>query len=219
MDSRSETHPIIADAQASNGSTKRQDIIAGATDVFLRLGYGAASMEGIAQAAGVSKQTIYAHFDGKDALFEAIIHEKCDELRIPAVPSGDTDESLETVLFRIAQAFLKSVLSRKNVRLFRIIVSECGRFPELADAFYRSGPRSAVAQLARYLETARDAGEIAIGDPVQAAELFFAMLRGDIYMRRLMGIDTDMDEAEAANYARFVVDSYMRAVAGATLAV
>jgi len=200
-------------AESVNDSPKRRDIIAGATEVFLRLGYGAASMEGIAQAAGVSKQTIYAHFDGKDALFAAIIREKCDELRIPAVSAGDGDAPVAAVLFGIAQAFMKSVLSRKNVRLFRIIVSECGRFPELADAFYRSGPHSAAQQLARYLETARDADEIRLDDPVRAAELFFAMLRGDIYMRRLMGVDNDMDDAKAADYARYVVESYLRAVA------
>lgn len=200
-------------AVPANGSGKRRAIIDGATEVFLRLGYGAASMEAIAHAAKVSKQTIYAHFDGKDALFEAIIREKCEDLRIPAVFDRHRGEPVQVALQRIAETFLGRILGRENMRLFRILVSECGRFPELADAFYRAGPRLAADQLAKYLAEAEAAGELAVDDAEEAAEVFFAMLRGDIYMRRLMGIDHAMDEAEAASYARTVVRNFLSAYA------
>ncbi len=205
--------PTQSDVVAPTSTTKRQAILNAAALEFLEKGYGAASMEAIAHAAKVSKQTIYAHFDGKDALFEAIIREKCEDLRIPAVFDRHRGEPVQVALQRIAETFLGRILGRENMRLFRILVSECGRFPELADAFYRAGPRLAADQLAKYLAEAEAAGELAVDDAEEAAEVFFAMLRGDIYMRRLMGIDHAMDEAEAASYARTVVRNFLSAYA------
>ena len=54
-------------------SPKRRAIVRAATELFLRAGYGAVSMDAIAARAGVSKRTLYRHVSGKDALFGAVI--------------------------------------------------------------------------------------------------------------------------------------------------
>ena len=48
---------------------KRRQIIDAAGDLFLGMGYGTTSVDAIAAKAGVSKRTVYAHFDSKEALF------------------------------------------------------------------------------------------------------------------------------------------------------
>ncbi len=58
---------------ANDGGAKRRQIMDGARQVFLSAGFDGASMNDIARAAGVSKGTLYAYFNSKDALFEAII--------------------------------------------------------------------------------------------------------------------------------------------------
>ncbi len=69
-----------------------------AARLILEMGYGGASMDAIAAGAGVSKQTVYSHFGAKEALFEAIIEAKCDELMAPGslklVPGQDHAEAL-----------------------------------------------------------------------------------------------------------------------------
>ena len=60
-------------APSSDGSAKRRQIMDGARTVFLSAGFDGASMNDIARAAGVSKGTLYAYFNSKDELFEAII--------------------------------------------------------------------------------------------------------------------------------------------------
>ena len=60
-------------AAGNDGSAKRRQIMDGARQVFLSAGFDGASMNDIARAAGVSKGTLYAYFDSKDHLFEAII--------------------------------------------------------------------------------------------------------------------------------------------------
>ena len=58
---------------ANDGSAKRRQIMEGARQVFLSAGFDGASMNDVARAAGVSKGTLYAYFNSKDELFEAII--------------------------------------------------------------------------------------------------------------------------------------------------
>ena len=52
---------------------KRQDILNGAVKVFIESGYDVSSMDKIAEVAGVSKRTVYNHFQSKESLFQAVV--------------------------------------------------------------------------------------------------------------------------------------------------
>ena len=52
-------------------SIMREKILLGATDLFLNYGFKSVTMDDIANALGVSKKTIYQHFDNKTKLVEA----------------------------------------------------------------------------------------------------------------------------------------------------
>lgn len=180
--------------------SKRDAILKAATRVFLESGYGAASMDEIAREAGVSKQTVYRHFGDKEALFGATIREKCDHLLAPIlVPEPESDDP-GVALTAIAGRFVGLILAQENMAHFRAVVAESTRFPELAAAFHASGPRLAVRYLAGYLGEVDAKGRLAVDDPEQAARLFFAMLRGEIYMRRLLGLGPEptQDEVDAS---------------------
>src|SRR5215510_14952263 len=56
-------------------SAKRRQILDGAREVFLSVGFDGASMGEVARAAGVSKGTLYVYFADKNRLFEAIVEE------------------------------------------------------------------------------------------------------------------------------------------------
>ncbi|WP_162933327.1 TetR/AcrR family transcriptional regulator [Sulfitobacter mediterraneus] len=53
-------------------SGRRDRIVALAQQAFVQSGFRAASMEGLAQAVGVSKATLYSYFPDKDAVFAAV---------------------------------------------------------------------------------------------------------------------------------------------------
>ena len=192
-------------------SGKSRAIVEAAARVFLEMGYGAASMDAIAAEAGVSKQTVYSYFGSKEALFEAIIEVKCDELMAPGslklVPGQDHAEALTDV----ARRFLTLVLADPNSALFRVVVAESVRFPELAEAFYRAGPTTATETLAGYLADLGDQGVLAIADATAAAKLFFAMLRGDLYMRRLLGLTPEPPAADIEAVVDQAVTAFLAA--------
>jgi AcrR family transcriptional regulator len=60
----------------------RQRLLEAAGEVFERMGYTAASVDDIAQAAGVSRQTFYRHFESKIRVGLAL-HESLHELSMP----------------------------------------------------------------------------------------------------------------------------------------
>lgn len=196
---------------SAHSAAKRDAIVLAAAQVFLTSGYGNASMDQIAAAAGVSKQTVYSHFGAKDALFEAIVKAKCAALMGEgagfAVPGG----SLEAVLCETAAKFLAIIMNDESIGLYRIILSEAERFPELAAAFYRSGPNAAASRLAVFLSDAAARGDIALDDPRRAADLFFAMLRDDLYLERLLSLRAAPDPDEIAARAATVARHFMRA--------
>lgn len=189
-------HPNEKPAPAS----KERAIVEAAARVFLAQGYGAASMDAIADEAGVSKQTVYSHFGAKDALFGAIVEGKCNELldsfSLPSVPGQHPREALSD----LAKRFLDTVLASPSMALFRVVIAESSRFPELAEIFYRTGPAVALANLSAYLKDLDEDGALKVADANSSAKLFFAMLRGDLYFRRLLGLipEPSAEEIEAA---------------------
>ncbi|WP_279483798.1 helix-turn-helix domain containing protein [Aureimonas sp. SK2] len=65
---------------ALRAERKKRQIMDGARRVFLDRGYSEASMDEVAASAGVSKGTVYKHFGGKEALFEAVVIAEAEEI-------------------------------------------------------------------------------------------------------------------------------------------
>ncbi len=63
---------------------RRQQVLAAALEVFSTSGFHAASMDEIAEHAGVSKPVLYQHFPGKLDLYLAILDAGIDELAATA---------------------------------------------------------------------------------------------------------------------------------------
>ncbi|MEC8569056.1 MAG: TetR/AcrR family transcriptional regulator, partial [Pseudomonadota bacterium] len=58
---------------------KRAKILQAAKSIFLKMGYHATNMNQIAKDAGVTKLTVYNHFQDKANLFICAIEESCEE--------------------------------------------------------------------------------------------------------------------------------------------
>ncbi len=194
-------------AMGEPAASKREAILAAATRVFLDQGYGAASMDAIARVAGVSKQTIYAHFGGKAALFEATVLERSDRLLEPVPTEAGSFHDPETALRAIAHRFLELILSPETVGRFRVIVAESGQFPELAEVFYRSGPERVGGRLSAYLAELHRQRILHITDPASASIQFLGMVRGDLFLRQLLGLGEPPRGGELDR----IVDSAVRA--------
>jgi AcrR family transcriptional regulator len=163
---------------------KHAQILAGAAQVFARDGYEGASMSHIARAAGVSKGTLYNYFDSKAALFAAYVQQQCREKLLFLM--GDSILSLPPAeaLSGIARRMLQMLMSPSGLTIYRVVISEAAKFPELARAFYEAGPARATGLLADWLAEETRRGRLAVADPQLAAEQFFALAQTRLYLLR-----------------------------------
>lgn len=176
---------------------KRQAILDAAKRAFIAHGYSGASMEAIAEAAPVSKPTLYNHFKGKQELFAAVIAEQCESLlnTLSGVQTGLSDPVAG--LKAIAGAFVNLVYTNEAMQLYRLIIAEQQHFPELGELVYRSGPISVLLQLSSYLAELNARGILKVDDIETSSRLFFGMLKGDQHFRCLLGLQSGLsDEAK-----------------------
>ncbi|WP_215745304.1 MULTISPECIES: TetR/AcrR family transcriptional regulator [Gluconobacter] len=193
------------------GCAKREQILKGAGTVFLANGYEGASMSRIAQMAGVSKGTLYNHFDGKASLFSAFFEEqaRCRLAPIEALSRGE-GQSIRVTLVRFADMVVHLLVSPVALGLYRIIVGEVDKFPNLADTFWRYGFDRTLSNLTEYLTRSVARGELDIADPRLSAEQFMLMCQVSIVQRRRFGLPVDDSDAAIAKFAAFTADSFLK---------
>jgi AcrR family transcriptional regulator len=183
----------------------RERVLRAATRSFLAQGYDS-SIDAIARRAGVARQTVYEHFESKDALFQEAVRGLAHRVLV-ALDGSPRD--LRATLTRFALAYRRRVLGAQGIGMFRALVPEVPRFRPLARSMYAAGAGEMVRRLAACLEKAMDAGQLRHDDPEFAAELFLGMLVGQERIKRLFGV-TGHGAGDRPRAER-IVDCFLRA--------
>ena len=179
-----------------------------ATALFLREGYGATSLEAVAAAAGVSKRTLYARFAGKAALLQAVVARLVARWLPPFDAGLEGGADLEATLLAAARVMLATALVPEALALYRLIIAEIGRFPELGPIMHEAGAGAGTERLAAVMQGA------GIADPIWAAEQFMVLVLS-VPQRRGLGLGPALDEAEQLDWARRAVALFLRGAAEA----
>ena len=189
---------------------KRDSILEAARKVFMEVGFGAASMDSIANAAKVSKQTVYNHFGSKEELFAAMIRYWVDQ-KLTVFSETAKHGNPEDTLRAIAHNFLDHDNAEQRVSMYRILMAESPRFPELGNIFYKAGPAVVRRFLADYLADQHKRGILRVDNPVLAAEQFFGMLNGCQFKAQL-GIEPLPNKQAVDTYIEHAVTLMIRAL-------
>jgi TetR/AcrR family transcriptional repressor of mexJK operon len=185
-----------------------------ATELFLAQGYGATSIEAVAQRARVAKRTFYARFGDKPGLFAAVVHRVVERLRPPGDVPLYEGGNCEEVLRRLAGLMLRAALQPEALALSRLLLAESSRFPELTAVVAREGAAAEVAgHIAKLLEGEKRAGRLHLERPEFAAEHFTQMVIGQP-QRRALGLGRPMSEAELDRWAVDTVDLFLNGCRG-----
>ena len=102
---------------------KARAVLDAAAELFLAQGYGV-SMDAVAKRAGVSKATLYAHFPGKEALFRAMVAEKCDRMSEEARALADHAGEIRPALEQLGLTVLRFLVSPSVLAVHRIVLAE-----------------------------------------------------------------------------------------------
>jgi len=178
-----------------------------AETVFLREGYAAAHMDDVARAAGMSKRTLYQIFPSKAALFEAVIEGYLAPLHIDTELEEEPD--LEKALTGMLEVAACHLLAPRQSGIYRLIVAEVNRSPELADAFHRAGLGRGASSLERRISAEVRKGRLRVSNPRDAASMLFGMAIGTIHNKMLLGLRGPPDEAEISARVRDAVAVFL----------
>jgi TetR/AcrR family transcriptional repressor of mexJK operon len=192
---------------------KRAAILDAAMALFPARGYDGVSVDAIAQLAGVSKLTVYSHFEDKEALFGAAVTECCAQLLPHRLFEPDPNLPVRDVLYQIARAFIDLMMDERAISLHRVMIGQAGQNQRLTEIFFSAGPRTALQEMESFLRQADAAGSVRTPDPARASEHFFCLLKGLRHMRVLVGLCEVPTSAERDAHVRDVVDVFLRAFA------
>ena len=169
----------------------RAAILRAARPIMLRDGLGGTTLDRVAAEGGIAKMTLYRHFPSKEALFEGLVTATCESLRegLENAPTADTDKPIALRLADELRAFTSALIEPNGLALYRLIVADGWRFPELSRVFDRSGMLVIRRRISELLETGGAPGEQAR----QVAGDVVALALGDAYQRALLGITEEGD--------------------------
>jgi TetR/AcrR family transcriptional repressor of mexJK operon len=152
-----------------------------ASALFLERGYQGTSMDDIAAAAHVSKQTIYTHFSDKESLLAGLVLANSDRVEgflgtMVSVVHNAT--GVEDGLRELARLYLRFVIRPEVLRMRRLVLAEAGRFPELARTYYEQVPQRVYATLAGIFTELAQQGRLDLDDADRAAQHFAWLVLG-----------------------------------------
>ena len=194
---------------------KRAAIVGAATKLFLDAGYADTSMDTIAAVAGVSKRTVYSHFDNKAALFAAVMGDLCQRLVGPC-PLGDHwTGAPRDVLPVVGRWFVTLITSPEAIALQRVVVAESVRVPELGEVFMETGPKMIIGRVSQYLAEQHALGALDVEHAEAAAIQFVEIVKAPIFLPLSLGLRPPPEPDEIDRTVGHAVDVFLRAYAPA----
>ncbi len=167
----------------------KQDVFDAAVRVFARYGYGAASVQKIADTAGVNKAMLYYYFGSKEELYNLIIGKSINALETAVAAAENKDISLEERLRRFLTAYLGVAIAQPG--LARIIYREIIELGERVRQMVTDHFTCSIERLAAVLEQAQEEGHLAGVDASLSAYSLFGM--ANIFISRLMITEHSLD--------------------------
>jgi TetR/AcrR family transcriptional regulator of autoinduction and epiphytic fitness len=153
----------------------REAIVEAAERLFLERGFGSVTMDGLAEAAGVARRTLYNQFASKEEIFREMLLRVSGQLETAFPPGIETRGEVEDVLRLIARMILGLHKNPEYLGFLRMVVADSRQFPWIAEEFAAVMEPQA-ERLVRYLAHVTAMGILDCRNPMLAAHQFMGML-------------------------------------------
>lgn len=188
---------------------RRAAIVRQARLHFISEGYAGTRMEPIARESGVSTATLYAFFDSKAVLFEAVIDNASEDFarHMAAVhtTSGPPRERLTEFIGGYAE-FMSNSFVRS---VFRLVLAERPRFEAIAMRFFERGRNDFGAILMGMLAEMTEAGQLKVEKPSRAAGQLMGMIEHPVFFVPLVTGDDVLAERTPRAIAEDAVETFL----------
>jgi AcrR family transcriptional regulator len=169
--------PRNAEQNAEIRNESRQLLIAAATKVFMRMGFGAARMSDIAREAGLSHGLTYHYFANKDAVFIAVVEATMARSLEMAREAQQAGEPAVARLHNLCRRMLRG--ARDNPGHSAVLLQAANAAaPEDALVLLQRSTEEVTSILANLIAKMQDEGDARAGDPTMLARTLLATLGG-----------------------------------------
>lgn len=185
-------------------------ILKAAQRLFLERGFDGASVDAIAEAAGVAKATVYARFADKEALLRESIETKCGEFLDADTLDWRAGRTLRDGLIAIAERFLSLVTDADALSMHRLMMQEGQKNDRLPTLFFESAILPTVRRLAAFLDSEAARLGVTLKDSEGAAWRFLGMVKGEDHMRAMFSMKSRA-RASVRRHVAACVDDFIAA--------
>ena len=192
-------------------NSRREAILDVAKASFMEHGYAATTMSRIAEILGGSKGTLWSYFPSKDLLFTAVVERAAGEFRAQLSPILNPEDDVAEVLLRFAREFLQKMTSPQALALYRMVVGETSRSPEIGRIFYEQAAGRTRQLLADYLAAVMDRGALTRAEPLIIASQLLGLCIYGYHQKLLLGLVDQVDQARINLDTQSGVTAFMRA--------
>jgi TetR/AcrR family transcriptional regulator, mexJK operon transcriptional repressor len=199
--------PTLAEARR-----RHEHLLGIAGEMFMRLGFDGTSIDAVAEAAGVSKRTLYAHYADKSELFGAVLRGLIERCLVPITRFQSSTDALEPTLIEIGRHLLTSVLAPAAVSVHRIVIAESERQPAFGRLAHAEGRKLAVEAIAGVLR--RHRARLRVRNLHLAAAQFLSLVVDNSLCLATLGIEDGNGDIDAQ--VRAAVDLFLSGAAQPT---
>ena len=191
-----------------------EEILSAAFDVFTEKGFHGATMLEVATRAKASKETLYRRFENKVSLLCSLLAWGCrrnmpEPEEIERLSAGDPVATLNSYAVTVLTAMMRP----ESLALYRIVVAEGERLPEVGRIF-DSFTREPSIEMMRIISDRLVAAKIcSIEDHGDFADDFIGLLRGDFFHKALIGARRLPGRAAINTHARRTMARLLKAYA------
>ena len=182
-------------------------VVSTAKKLFSVNGFERTTIDAIAKDSGVTKRTIYSHFNSKEELFGATVLDRVrEEFSIDSANLNGAEPSVGLTI--IANQFLSLIRRGEVLGAHRTMFSVATTHPEVCNTFYKNAPLTIHAEVAQYLAKCKT---LKIKDPDVAADQFLSLFLGLDHIKCLLGFEkptNSKDQALVKNNVDFFISAY-----------
>lgn len=188
---------------------KRQRILESAKQLFLALGYHGSSMNQIAQNAGVTKLTVYNHFQDKATLFTCAIEQTCEHILSTRPRHLHAESHFPHALQEVCQLTMDIINLPEAIKLDLLLLELAAEHSPLVDQFYRASHLKLRQVWENLFRDAAVFQFIQAADPAVQTELIVSLLAGLRHQEVLLGIREIPNTQEQQHIIAFAIEVFM----------
>nr|WP_218644955.1 MULTISPECIES: TetR/AcrR family transcriptional regulator [Acinetobacter] len=180
-----------------------------AKHLFLKLGFHGSSMNQIAREAGVTKLTVYNHFQDKATLFSCAIEETCESLLKAQPLHLSANSDFRQALYQACELSLTLVNMPEAIKLEHLLMELASEQNPLALQFYNASHAKLRAMWENFFRQAVALQFIQADEPKTQTELIVSLLHGLRHHEVLLGVRAVPDAAQSQKIIEDAIGIFM----------